>query len=111
MFSFRKPSIESIRRFLFDQKNRNFTYSAVGGTAGARPSGFVVDHTRNQLGNGQPVFDAARTAIKRWEHFQPGWVVTSSNDIPIERGQRLNDKYILRVFPSANAERLQQKNR
>jgi uncharacterized protein (UPF0548 family) len=26
-------------------------------------------------------------AIKGWEHFQLGWVETSSKDIPIERGQ------------------------
>jgi uncharacterized protein (UPF0548 family) len=51
------------------------------------PAGFVVDHTRIQLGKGQPVFEAAKVAIKRWEHFQLGWVETSSKDIPIERGQ------------------------
>jgi uncharacterized protein (UPF0548 family) len=87
MFSLRKPSSESIRRFLSDQKNRDYTYSAIGGTSGTPPAGFVVDHTRIQLGNGQSVFDAAKMAIKRWEHFQLSWVETSSTDIPIERGQ------------------------
>lgn len=47
----------------------------------------MVDHTRIQLGKGQQVFDEAKNAIKRWEHFQRGWVETSSKDIPIERGQ------------------------
>ena len=87
MFSFRKPSSESIRRFLSEQKNRDYTYSAVGGTSGTPPAGFVVDHTRIELGKGQSVFDGAKMAIKRWEHFQLGWVETSSKDIPIERGQ------------------------
>lgn len=87
MFSLRKPSSESIRQFLSDQKNRDFTYSAVGGTGGTPPASFVVDHTRIQLGKGQSVFDAAKMAIKRWEHFELGWVETSSKDIPIERGQ------------------------
>ena len=87
MFSLRKPSSESICRFLSDQSNQDYTYSAVGGTAGTPPAGFVVDHTRIQLGKGQQVFDAAKMAIKRWEHFQLGWVETSSTDIPIERGQ------------------------
>lgn len=87
MFSLQRPSIESIRRFLSDQKNRDLTYSEVGGTAGTPPVGFVVDHTRIQLGRGKLVFEAAKTAIKCWEHFQIGWVEVSSRDIPIERGQ------------------------
>ena len=87
MFSLRKPSTESVQGFLSDQKNRDFTYSAVGGTAGTPPAGFVVDHTRIQLGHGKLVFDAAKTAIKCWEHFQLGWAESSSRDIPIEKGQ------------------------
>ena len=87
MFSILKPSSELIRRFLSDQSNQDYTYSAVGGTSGTPPFGFVVDHTRIQLGKGQQVFDEAKNAIKRWEHFQLGWVETSSKDIPIERGQ------------------------
>lgn len=87
MFSLRKPSSESIRQFLSDQRNRDFTYSAVGATSSIPPAGFVVDHTRIQLGKGQHVFDAAKAAIKRWEHFQLGWVEVSSRDIPIEKGQ------------------------
>jgi len=87
MFSFRKPSTEYVRSFLSDQKNRDFTYSAVGATAGTPPAGFVVDHTRIKLGNGEQVFEAAKNAIKCWEHFQLGWVESSSKDIPIEKGQ------------------------
>lgn len=87
MFSFRKPSGESIRRFLSDQSSQDYTYMDVGGTSETPPAGFVVDHTRIQLGKGQPVFDAAKAALKRWEHFQLGWVETSSKDIPIEREQ------------------------
>jgi uncharacterized protein (UPF0548 family) len=87
MFSLRKPSTESAHRFLSDQKNRHFTYSGVGGTSGTRPAGFVVDHTRIQLGKGKLVFDAAKTAIKCWENFQLCWVETSSMDVPFERGK------------------------
>lgn len=87
MFSLRKPSRESIRRFLSDQKNRDYTYTAVGGTSSTTPADYVVDHTRIQLGKGPSVFDAAKMAIKRWEHFQIGWVETSSRNIPVEKGQ------------------------
>ena len=87
MFSLRKPSTEYAHRFLSDQKNQDFTYLAIGATSSTPPDGFVVDHTRIQLGNGKLVYDAAKTAIQRWKHFQLSWVETSSKDISIERGQ------------------------
>lgn len=96
MFSLGKPSTESVYRFLSEQDKFNFTYSAVGATSSTPPAGFVVDHTRIQLGKGKLVFDAAKTAIKCWEHFQLGWVELSSRDIPIERGQVVG--VIARVF-------------
>ncbi len=96
MFSFRKPSTESVLRFLSDHKNRDFTYSAVGATSSTPPAGFVVDHTRIKLGNGEQVFEAAKNAIRRWEHFRLGWVESSSKDIPIEKGQVVG--VLARVF-------------
>ncbi len=74
MFSFRKTSIESIRRFLSHRKNRDVTYSPGGATSSTPPAGFVVDHTRVKLGNGQPVVVAAKSLIQRWEYFQLGIV-------------------------------------
>lgn len=87
MFSFRKPTNETVRRFLLQQDKLDFTYSAVGATCSTPPVGFVVDHTRIKLGNGKRVFEAAKDLIRCWEHFQLGWVKTSSRDIPIEKGQ------------------------
>lgn len=87
MFSIQKPSYEEMGRFLADQRNQDFTYSAVGSIGGTAPSGFLVDHTRVLLGQGRTVFEAAKTALRRWEHFRLGWVETSSTDIPIEQGQ------------------------
>lgn len=87
MFSFQKPSDESVRRFLAEQDHLNYTYSAVGATFSTPPTGFVVDHTRINLGNGEKVFEAGKKAIRCWEHFQLGWVESSSRDIPIANGQ------------------------
>lgn len=87
MFSFRKPSPETIQRFLAQQKKCEFTYSAVGGTERTPPTGFVVDHTRVRLGDGEQVFNEAKAILTRWRHFQLGWVETSSCDVPLERGQ------------------------
>ena len=41
MLSLRKPSIESIRRFLTEQAAFGFSYSAVGATATTPPGGYL----------------------------------------------------------------------
>ncbi len=87
MFSIRKPSSETMQRFLAEQKEREFTYSAIGDTERKPPAGFVVDHTRVRLGDGEQVFNEAKAILTRWGHFQLGWVATSSSDIPLEQGQ------------------------
>ena len=96
MFSFRKPSTETIHRFLVKQKECEFTYSAVGDTEKTPPAGFVVDHTRVRLGDGEQVFNEARALLTRWGHFQLGWVETSSCDTPLEQGQVVG--VLARVF-------------
>jgi len=86
MLSLRKPSAESIRRFLTEQAVLGFSYSAVGATATIPPTGFDVDHTRIKLGEGEPVFHSARAALQRWEQFRLGWVEAWSPDTAIEAG-------------------------
>ena len=87
MFSFRKPSPETMQRFLAEQRKCEFTYSAIGGIERTPPAGFVIDHTRVRLGDGEKVFNEARATLTRWGHFQLGWVESSSCDIPLEQGQ------------------------
>ena len=87
MLSLRKPSAESINRFLTAQARLNFTYTAIGATAAQPPSGYVVDHTRIKLGQGEPVFKAAVSALRRWEQFRLGWLEASPVDAPIKDGQ------------------------
>jgi len=87
MLSLRKPSAESIGRFLELQQKLPFTYAAVGATATTPPAGFAVDHTRVKLGAGEAVFQAARAALRRWEQFHLGWVESWPPDIPIKTGE------------------------
>ncbi|MBX7105648.1 MAG: DUF1990 domain-containing protein [Gemmataceae bacterium] len=87
MLSLRKPSIESIRRFLTEQATKDFSYSAVGATATTPPAGYVVDRTRIRLGAGESVFHAAKAALQRWEQFRLGWVEAWSPDTPIKSGE------------------------
>ena len=71
MLSLRKPSTESLRRFLTAQAKLELSYSAVGATASQLPSGFVVDRTRIKLGEGEPVFQAAKAALQRLGAVRP----------------------------------------
>ena len=87
MLSLRKPSAESIRPFLQAQGKLPFSYAAVGATAKTPPSDYAVDHTRIKLGEGEPVFQAARAALRRWEQFRLGWVEAWSPDTPIQTGE------------------------
>ncbi len=67
---FRKPSAATVRAFLEAQARLELTYAAVGATAAVPPPGFVLDHTRIQVGEGEDVFRAAKRALKRWEQFR-----------------------------------------
>jgi len=87
MLSLRKPSADSIRRFLAVQAKLDFTYPAVGATANQPPPDYVVDHTRIKLGDGEPVFHSAKAALQRWEHFRLGWVEAWPPDAPIQSGE------------------------
>lgn len=87
MLTLRKPSTEGMRDFLATQSRLDLTYPAVGATAAALPSGYVVDRTRIKLGEGAAAFAAAKAALRRWEHFRPGWVDVQPLDTPIQAGQ------------------------
>jgi len=87
MFSFRKPAVDAIQRFLATQANLPFTYHAVGATAETSPAHYVVDRTRIKLGEGEAVFRSASTALRRWEQLNLGWVKAWPTNTPIEKGQ------------------------
>ena len=87
MVSLRRPSTETIREFLAAQAKLGFTYTAVGATASQPPAGYVVDHTRIKLGEGEEVFTRAKAALGRWEQFRLGWVEAWSPETPIQTGE------------------------
>lgn len=86
MLSLRKPSIDSLNKFVAEQANLPFSYSAVGSTATIPPAGYVVDRTRIELGEGQAVFNSAKAALQRWQQFQLGWVEVWSPKSPLDPG-------------------------
>jgi len=87
MWSLRKPSIDSIGRFVDRQRKLDLSYSFVGASASTPPAGFVVDRTRVRLGSGEPVFLAAKAALQRWEQLRLGWLEPCPSDAPIQTGE------------------------
>lgn len=87
MWSFRKPSIDSVRSFIAEQAKLDFSYAAVGATATTPPAGFAVDRTRIKLGEGEAVFQSGITALQRWNHFKLGWVDAWPPETPIQPGE------------------------
>lgn len=87
MLSLQRPSTETIREFLAAQSKLGFTYAVVGTTASVPPQGYVVDHTRIKLGEGEEVFARAQAALRRWEQFHLGWVEAWSPQTPIAAGE------------------------
>ena len=87
MLSLRKPSADEVHRFLREQAKLSFTYAAVGATADKLPAGYVVDHTRIKLGEGESVFQAAKAALQRWDQFRLGWLEAGPAETPIKTGE------------------------
>lgn len=88
MLALRRPSPQAIRTFLDRQARREFSYAAVGATAGHEfPSGYDVDRTRVRLGDGEHAFSAARASLERWAQFRLGWVEPWTFDRPIRSGE------------------------
>jgi uncharacterized protein (UPF0548 family) len=87
MLSIRKPTPETLDRFLHSQRSQKFTYTDLGATSGTPPAGFVVDRTRIHLGSGEVAFTKACDAFRRWEQFRLGWVEPWSTETPIAAGE------------------------
>ena len=87
LLTFRKPTEETLRKFLNHQATCDFSYKAVGATAHVPPNGYVVDRTRVELGVGEAVFQAAKSALQSWEHFRLGWVDVWPSRTPLLQGE------------------------
>ena len=86
MFRITEPSDEDVDKFIASQKNLPFTYAEVGATNTTPPSGYNVDHNRILLGTGEAVYKAGVEALKRWRHFDLGWVTIVPRGVPVEVG-------------------------
>lgn len=83
----RKPTAWKIRVFLDQQRDLELTYFDPGATFAAPPAGYVVDHTRVEIGSGDEVFYRAKTALQQWRQFDLGWVEATPQQTPIREGE------------------------
>jgi len=96
MLTVRKPSPESIHRYVTAQSPLKFTYLEVGATASSLPKGFVVDHKRIELGPGEDAYRRARRALECWKQFDLGWLEAEPRNTPIRVGETV--AVIVRAF-------------
>jgi uncharacterized protein (UPF0548 family) len=82
-----KPGTDILSQFVAQESALDFSYLAVGATAKTPPVGFIIDRTRIVLGAGETVFEAAKSALRRWQQFRLGWVEAWSPETPLEVGQ------------------------
>jgi uncharacterized protein (UPF0548 family) len=74
MWRFREPTPAEVEAFLVEQARLDFSYEGVGRTRNGGdvpPAGYVLDHNRQRLGAGNATFEAAVSALRRWEMFPP----------------------------------------
>jgi uncharacterized protein (UPF0548 family) len=86
MFKITEPSDQDVARFISSQRNLNFSYPEVGATNTTPPSGYTIDHNRIQLGQGEATYKRAVEALKKWRHFELGWVTIVPRGVAIEVG-------------------------
>lgn len=86
MFLIREPSDADVARFIASQRDLPFTYAEVGATNATPPVGYNVDHNRIQLGSGEATYHGAAEALKRWRHFELGWVAIVPRGVRVEVG-------------------------
>jgi uncharacterized protein (UPF0548 family) len=90
MYSFRKPSQEMLHTLLKSQQGLKLIYREVGATRDLqKPQGFVIDQTRAKLGEGAEVFEAAKSALKRWRQYRFSWLEAWPDDAPIRAGNEI----------------------
>ena len=89
MFSLLRPSPSAIQRRLEIARTLPGSYGiALNTQCGPDelhvPKGYRRDHTRTQIGHGPQSFAAARDALRKWRHFDLGWVQVVNPEATIE---------------------------
>lgn len=85
MFFARRPSPETIDRFLRESQDLPLSYGPVGIVTGAT-AGQRLDVSTVAIGHGKADFERARVALMAWKQFDLGWVEVFPPDAPVAVG-------------------------
>jgi uncharacterized protein (UPF0548 family) len=108
LFLLGEPSEARIIEFVRAQREAPFSYAEVGTSReGAKEvAGYVVDHNRARLGEGEGTFDRAVAALRAWKMFDLGWIRVLPPGAPIEVGSTVGVLTRHHGFRSLNACRI-----
>jgi uncharacterized protein (UPF0548 family) len=111
MFLARRPDQAFIDRQLAAARTlRSPSYPCVGATRHAPKEpplrGFVVDHNRFLLGQGEAAFTAARRALDSWAMFATGWTRIHHGGAPALVGDTVAIEVNLPMIQSLNFARI-----
>jgi uncharacterized protein (UPF0548 family) len=85
MFLTRRPSPDTIDRFLRDSLELPTSYGPIG-ILDAAPARGNLDEAIVEIGRGASDFERARAALMAWKQFDMGWVETFPPQAPIAAG-------------------------
>jgi uncharacterized protein (UPF0548 family) len=85
MFLARRPSSESIDRFLRDSRDLPLSYGPVG-IVRQQTARKGVDELTVAIGSGEADFARARAALMAWKQFDVGWVRIFPEQAPVTAG-------------------------
>jgi uncharacterized protein (UPF0548 family) len=85
MFLARRPSRETIDRFLLDSQDLPLSYGPIG-IVRSETARQGLDELTVAIGRGDKDLERARAALIAWKQFDIGWVETFPRDAPIAPG-------------------------
>ena len=85
-WSFFPPSEKVVAQFLESQAGATVSYPEVGESRHGSPFGYMLDHNRAQIGQGEDDFAAACEALREWKMFPSPWTKISPKSAPLREG-------------------------
>lgn len=85
MFLARRPSLDTINRFLHHSQDLPLSYGPIGIVSPSTVRN-GIDELAVTIGHGQPDFARARAALIAWKQFDIGWVETFPPNAPVAVG-------------------------
>ena len=85
MFLVRRPSPQTIDRFIRESQDLPLSYGPIG-IVRADTDRQCLDQTITAIGRGSADFERARAALIAWKHFDVGWVEAFPKHAPVVVG-------------------------